>query len=95
MAGKTWKIKELVKKTLLLLDQPFGTNIIEDVFLVIENDPKLLKQYLFICNELNTRVVNNWIAKYTKEITGKQSNKITSAKRSRLIKSFTKLENVE
>jgi len=91
MELKTEGVKQLVHIVLQTIPEPYREDIIEDVFLMIENKPDLLLQYKQLCEELKKDVVNVWIAKYTKKNTGLNSDEIKTAKRSELIHSYTKL----
>jgi hypothetical protein len=91
MGIKTEGVKQLVHEALKTISEPYGEGVIEDVFLIIENNKDLLLHYEQLCDELKKEVVNVWIAKYTKKKTGLNSGEITPAKRSVLIHSYTKL----
>jgi hypothetical protein len=94
MGIKTEGVNQLVYDVLQTILEPYNEDIIEDVFLLIENNPVWLMQYKQLCEELKKDVVNVWIAKYTKKITGLKSDEIKIAKRSELIHSYTKLTNL-
>ena len=73
------------------MPKPYGEDVTEEVFLRIEGSPHWLRRYTQLCNELRPGVVNKWIGKYTKDITGLNSLRQVEAKRSNLITSYTKL----
>ena len=91
MLRKTEGVYELVQNVLRTFSEPYDEDIIEDVCLAIENNPDWLRQYNELGDELRHWVVNNWIGQYTKSITGLNSLREVDAKRSKLIKSYTKL----
>ena len=87
MGLKTEGVKQIVHEVLKTIPKPYR----EDVIVIIEKNPDLLLQYRQLSEELKKDVVNVWIAKYTKKHTGLISGEITTAKRSALIHSYTKL----
>lgn len=91
MSNKTTVIEELVQRTLALIPDQHDPNIIELVFMEIENDPILFRDYSNLQKIFIIKSLNVWIAKYTKKITGMQSGMKTRAKRSKLIDSYTRL----
>jgi hypothetical protein len=91
MSIKTEGVRLLVRDVLQTFSEPYGEDIIEDVFVAIENNAEWHRRYVELSNETNRWVVNNWIGKYTKAITGLKSLREVTAKRSDLIKDYTKL----
>lgn len=91
MSGKTEGVRTLVQDVLQTFSQPYGEDIIEDVFLAIEGHRDWRRRYNELCAELRQWVVNNWIGQHTKAITGLQSLREVDAKRSKLITAYTKL----
>ncbi len=91
MDKKTLGVYELVQDVLRTLPMPYGEDIIEEVCLAIEGNPEWLQRYNELGRELRYWVVNNWIGQYTKILTGLKSIKQVPAKRSKIIKSYTKL----
>lgn len=91
MGLKTEGVKQIVHEVLKTIPKPYREDVIEDVFLIIEKNSDFLLQYRQLSEELKKDVVNVWIAKYTKKITGLNSGEIATAKRSVLIHSYTKL----
>jgi hypothetical protein len=88
---KTRNVELLARDALNLLARPYGEDVIEDVVLAIEASPTLRRRYLDLEAELTTPVVNPWIGRYTKELTGMDSGIQVDAHRATLIKSYTKL----
>ena len=66
-------------------------DIIEEVFLIIQNDPTYLRSYRHLADDLRDWVVNNWIGVYVKEIMRGTTIRQVAAKRSNLITGYTKL----
>ena len=93
MANKTQGVYELVSEVLKTFSEPYGADIIEDVCLRIENRPPWRRRYEELKNELTRDVVNNWIGRYTKQITGLKTVLEVDAKRSEIIGSYTKLRS--
>ena len=90
MPGKTQCVYDLVYEVLKTKREPYGEDIIEDVCLVIEKTNRI-KVYEDLALELSRDVVNNWIGKYTRQITGLNVIRQVNAKRSKIIGSYTKL----
>jgi negative regulator of sigma E activity len=93
MKKKTQGVYEFVQDVLRTLDEPYGEDITEDVFLAIEENPQWKQRYDDLGAELHSTVVNNWIGRYTKAIAGMETIKQVDAKRSKLITSYTKLRH--
>lgn len=91
MARKTEGVFELVQHVLRTFSEPYSEDIIEDVFLAIENTIDWRMRYDELGDELSYWVVNNWIGKYTKQITGLKGVLQVNAKRSKITTSYTKL----
>jgi len=91
MERKTEGVYLLVQDILRTISEPYGEDIIEDVFLTIENNPDYRHQYYDLIEVLSDRAVNPWIGKYTKAITGYRNLQVVNAKRSDLITTYTKL----
>ena len=91
MGRKTEGVYQLVRDVLETFSEPYGEDIIEDVCLAIEESPQLKQRYDELSAELRAGVVNNWIGRYTKQITGLQTLREVEAKRCHLIKFYTKL----
>lgn len=91
MAKKTEGVYQLVQDVLSSISEPYGEDIIEDVCLAIERDIDWRQRYQELGADLSLWVVNNWIGQYTKQLTGLKSIRQVEAKRSQIIKSYTKL----
>ncbi len=91
MIKKTEGVLQLVKDVLRTFSEPFGEDIIEDVCLAIENNPNWYRRYNELIDELDRLVVNSRIGFYTKDLTGLHTLRVVDAKRSKIIKYYTKL----
>jgi hypothetical protein len=94
MAKKTASVQELVEDVLRSISRPYQEDIIEEVFIRIENPPdgKAWKtQYDELYAQLGPNVTNQWIGRYTKLLTGHQTAKQVDAKRTTLTTSYSKL----
>lgn len=92
MTLKTQGVRELVERALGTLTQPYSEDIIDEVCFVIEHDSELHQQYQELAADLRAWVVNNWIGQYTKELTGGETIREVTARKSSLIKGYTKLQ---
>jgi hypothetical protein len=72
----------------------YEEDVIEDLLLAIEQDSLLRQRYDELSAELRPQVVNNWIGQYTKQMVGMESIRQVNARRSKLIKSYTKLGRI-
>jgi len=86
---KTQGVEELVTEILKTIPEPYSEDIIEDVCLAIERGNNL-RRYNGLVNELNKHSVNCSIGKYTMQITGLKTGSVVTAKRSKIIKSYSK-----
>ena len=91
MGKKTEDVYYLVDKVLRTFSEPFGEDIIEDVFIAIENNHNNLREYHNLVKELGVKSVNPSIGKHTKDVIGYRVLRVAVSKRSNLITSYTKL----
>ena len=91
MANKTNGVLILVQDILRMFNEPYEEDVIEDVFLAIESNPEWLRRYKELLDELSKEVVNPWVGRYTKRLTGLNSLREVVAKRSKLITGYTNL----
>ena len=74
MDKKTEGVEILVKDVLATIPEPYGQEIILEVFKEIQDNPELLGRYeslsIDVGNGWDTDVINNWIGKYVKDETG-------------------------
>lgn len=88
---KTQGVRSLVSDVLKSIPQPFGEDVIEDVCVAIESNPRWRSQYDELARELRDWVVNNWIGMYVRDLTAMKALRQVPAKRTRLIHSYRKL----
>ena len=91
MANRTEGVKLLVQNVLLSIYIPYEEDIILNVFQKIDRDRDWHKRYVELAEELTTSVVNSWIGKYTKSLTGMKTLRQVHLKENHLITSYTKL----
>src|SRR6266498_4502125 len=93
MARKTEGVKILVQDILAAkFSELYDEDIILNIFKAIEDNPEWRRRYDELSDDLRDWVVNNWIGKYVKEITGLYSLREVSAKgKSNIITAYTKL----
>ena len=92
MSGKTEEVKILVQEILRgNFSEPYGEGIIRDVCFAIEDNPDWRKRYDELGEELRPWVVNNWLGKYTKDLTGLNTIRQLKIEEGHIIASYTKL----
>jgi len=91
MSRKTQGIDKLVSDVLNTISKPYGEDVIEDVFLSIEQNHAWQERYYELVNELGKNTVNQWIGKYTRQFTGLRNPSQVIAKRSNLTESYSRL----
>jgi hypothetical protein len=90
MANATSGVRDLVADALGSLPKPYSEDVTDEVCKAIETDPVLRRRYDELVENLRDWVVNNWIGRYTAELTGRTSQEQVPA-RSGLIGSYRKL----
>ena len=93
MPKKTESVYELVNEVLGTIPEPYGEKIIEDVFLAIESRATWRTRYNQLVDELSKDVVNNWIGRYAKQVTGLKTVLQVTAIRSKIVGSYSKLRS--
>ena len=78
MANATDGVRSLVADVLRSLPHPYSDDITDEVCRAIETDPVLRRRYDELAVELKDWVVNNWIGRYTAELTGRRSGEARS-----------------
>jgi hypothetical protein len=73
------------------LPKPYTEDVVEDVFLAIENNPRWRKDYDDLLYHLGKNVVNPWGGFWIAHLTGRVAGEQVSASRSALIDSYSKL----
>jgi len=92
MRNKTEGVKELVEEILADITAPYSEDIIEEVFIRIGSNQRWDKRYKELSTDLQEKwIVNNWIGKYTKILTGYETGKQVTAQNTKLITSYSKL----
>jgi len=88
----TTEVSRLVKSILRTFSRPYGEDVIEDIFVAIENNPGWLNRYKQIAFRYDRGAINPTIGKQTKDQTGMKVLRTVKAKRTTLISSYTKLK---
>ena len=91
MVGRTEGIRLLVQDVLRTLPEPYGEDVIEDVFVKIQGDPEWHRRYDELVEELTLPVVNSWIAKHTKATVRFDTLRVVDTRRTELITCYRKL----
>lgn len=91
MTRKTEGVCLLVRDVLQKLPEPYGEDVIEDVFVEIEGDREWHRRYDELVGELTQLVVNSFVGWHTRDLTGFNTLREVEARRSSLIKSYSKL----
>ena len=91
MAKKTAGVHNLVEDVLRSIALPRTEDLIEDIFIRIENESAWKTHYEDLRADLGPDVTNQWIGRYTKLATGYQTGKQVDAKRTHLTTSYSKL----
>jgi hypothetical protein len=91
MARTTENIYYLVQDVLRTIPEPYGEDITDEVCYAIEKNHEWFRRYQNLKAEHKKDVVNNYIGVYTKKITGKESLRQVPARKSTIIKTYTKL----
>ena len=96
MTRKTEGVKILVQDILAAKSSEiYDEDIILNVCKEIESNLEWRRRYDELCDELRDWVVNNWIGKYVKEITGLYSlREVSTEGQGHIIHGYTKLGRV-
>jgi len=96
MANKTEGVKILVQDVLgSAFQEPYGEDVILDVFKTIRNNPEFTRRYTELSDEMRDLVVNNWIGKHTKELTGMRSLQQVNCLFAEMVLTFINFQPVE
>lgn len=93
----TWPIKELVQDVLHTFSAPYPTNLIDQVFVAIENRPAWLARYKQLVEHFSSQgkngklTVNSSIGWYTRDLTGMVTLKSGNPASSTLVQSYSTL----
>jgi len=91
VANKTQPVADLVQEVLQTLPTPYGEDIIEDVFIAIEHNPRWQKRYDALETLLGKHVLNQFVGWHTRDQTDLKTIQQVKATRSTLTKSYSKL----
>ena len=89
--NKTDDIKDFVNEVLMSIPDPYGEDIIDELFLKVKGDSEYLRTYNQLVDSHTKRVTNQLIGKYTQRITGLNSHERVQATRGNLNRIYTKL----
>jgi hypothetical protein len=93
MMNKTEGVKILVQDVLRTISEPYEEDIIWNVFMKIENNGDWRRRYDELSHELTKDVVNNWIGKYTKDLTGLNTIlQVDAPEQRHIVGSYSKLK---
>ena len=88
---KTAGVKKLVNMALDKVPKPHTEDVIDDVFLEIENEPELRTEYDELSRQLGKSTVNAWGGYWIASTLGKTGLRQTPSKKSKLLQSYSKL----
>ena len=91
MTNKTEGIRILVQDVLQTISEPYGEDIILDVWRKIKDNHDWFRRYEELGDELTKDVVHKWTGKYTKELTGLKNIRLVKAPKGSIVISYTKL----
>ncbi len=96
MDKKTEGVEIFVKDVLATIPEPYGEDIILEVFQKIEGNPEWRRRYNSLSNDLSDDltdwIINNWIGKYVASETGMKALREVSVNgRCSLITGYSKL----
>lgn len=91
MTNATEGVEDLVQDVLYTMHEPYGEDVIFNVCQKIEENINWQKRYADLGEVLGLGVVNNWIGKYTKSLTGMKILRRVQLKEKHLITAYTKL----
>ena len=88
---RTARLKAMMEEVLKSLPKPYTKDVIEDVFVAIENNPKWHKEYEGLQYNLGKGIVNSWGGFWVAHATGRAPGTQVSATRTKLLESYAKL----
>lgn len=88
---RTLRLKQLINEVLDSLPKPHTDDVIEDVFVAIEQNVLWRKSYDEMVYELGKPVVNAWAGFWVSHAEGKTGENRETAGRTSLIESYSKL----
>jgi len=91
-SNRTNGVKTLVREVLAIFPNPYGEDIVLDVYMAIEHNPAWRDRYERLCDELRDAVVNPLIGELVQEETGLSPMYEVSTKgKSHIVKKYSKL----
>jgi hypothetical protein len=91
MTKKTQGVEDLVRDVLATFHEPYREDVTLEVCQAIVHTPDWQRRYSLLEAELGHSVVNSWIGRYTKNLTGLNSIGQVKVQSPGLIESYTKL----
>ncbi len=88
------ELREMIEMILRRIRRPFPQDITDQVFLAIERDPNLLRNYRYLADG-DYATTNKMIGRFVEEITGLKVKGHCDAPESTLIKSYSILSDNE
>ena len=88
---RTARLKAMMEEVLKTLPKPYSEDVIEDVFVAIENNPRWHKEYEDLHYNLGKGMVNPWGGFWIAQATGRTPGEQVSATRTKLLESYAKL----
>jgi hypothetical protein len=88
---RTVGVKKLVDMALENVPKPYTEDVIEDVFLEVENEPEFMIEYDGLCKQLGKTTVNTWGGYWIANALGKTGLEQVPTRKSKLIQSYSKL----
>ena len=89
---RTEDVKKLVGLALDRVAKPYTEHVIDDVFMVIENDPEFAAEHAVLCRRLSKTTVNTWGGYWIAQAVGKTGTEQRAARKSKLIRFYSLLD---
>lgn len=84
------RLKSMMEEVLKSLSKPYTDDVIEDVFVAIENNPRWQKEYEDLHYNLG-KMANPWGGFWIAHATGRTAGEHVSATRTKLLESYSRL----
>ena len=88
---RTARLKAMMEEVLKTLPKPYTEDVIEDVFVAIEGNPRWLKEYEDMRYNLGKNMVAPWGGFWIAHAIGRTAGEQVSATRTKLLESYAKL----
>lgn len=85
-------VQDFVKAVMDRIPKPWGADIVDQVFLTIENDPEFMSAYEEMLQSHGQYMVENSIGLNVLGLTGMKNTDRAKPARSKLIQNYTELE---